>query len=300
MSRTTLSPAILAIVFMGFNAVMAALDTVFVRLVAGEVHALEIAFFRNLFSLAALLLILKPHQRTFDAKGQWPIHSLRAVLKLAALVAYFMAITMLPIALVTAIAFTMPLFVTLGSMLLLREGMRLHRLLALGAGLVGMLVILHPPGIDLGVGVMLALASAVGLAAVALLMKVSSAREEPMRIAWFNLVITVPIALLIALPVWVWPSPIALALMALQGIGGLIAQLSFARAMKLAEASLVITVDFIRLPIAALLGYFLFGESIEAAVLIGGTLIFGAVVYSALREGRRARRDLPHEPPGPP
>jgi len=284
---------LLALLLMAFNATMAALDTVFVRLVAGEVHSLEIAFFRNFFSLVALLVIFRPAQRGFDAKGLWPIHSLRAVIKLAALVAYFMAITMLPIALVTAIAFTMPLFVTLGSMLLLREGMSLHRVMALAAGIVGMLIILQPPGLDLGLGVALALASAIGLAGVALLMKVSAGREEPMRIVWFNLIITVPLAALVALPVWVWPSPAALGFMALQGVGGLLAQLSFARAMKLADASLVISVDFIRLPIAAVLGYLLFGEGIEMWVMVGGAVIFAGVLYSAFWEGRRARSAPP-------
>ena len=283
----------LAFMLMGFNATMSALDTVFVRLVSDDIHPLQIAFFRNLFSLVAILFLLKRAQRNLDANGMWPIHTLRAVIKLAALVAYFTAITMLPIALVTAMAFTMPLFVTLGSMVLLREGVGLHRVLAIAAGLVGMLIILRPPGIEFGVGIALALASAIGLAGVALLMKVSSGREDPLRIVWFNLVVTVPIAALAAIPVWVWPSPAALGLMALQGVGGLFAQLSFARAMKLADASLVISVDFIRLPIAAVLGYFLFSESIELTVLAGGTVIFAGVVYSALWEGRRAKGKIP-------
>lgn len=283
----------LAFVLMGFNAMMSAFDTVFVRLVSDEIHPLQIAFFRNFFSLLAIFFILKQGQRNLNANGLWSIHGTRALLKLGALIAYFMAITMLPIALVTAMAFTMPLFVTLGSMVLLREGVGFHRVLAICAGLVGMLIILQPPGIDFGMGIMLALASAVGLAGVALLMKVSSGREDPLRIVWFNLVATVPIAALIAIPVWVWPSPTALGLMALQGVGGLFAQLSFARAMKLGDASMVISVDFIRLPIAAVLGYFLFSESIELTVLAGGAVIFAGVVYSAFWEGRRARNVIP-------
>ena len=110
---------------------------------------------------------------------------------------------------------------------------------------------------------------------------------------WFNLVITVPLAALIALPVWVWPSPAALGFMALQGVGGLFAQLSFARAMKLADASLVISVDFIRLPIAAVLGYLLFGEPIEVWVMVGGAVIFAGVLASAFWESRRPRGALP-------
>lgn len=285
-----MSPATAAFALMAFNASMAALDTVFVRLVAGEVHALEIAFFRNLFSLVALLFMLKPAERNLDANGLWPIHGARAVLKLAGLIFYFMAITMLPIALVTAVAFTMPLFVTLGSWLILGERLSAHKAAALLAGLLGMLIILQPPGVEFGMGLVFALSSAMALAAVALLMKVTSGQEDPMRIAWYNLLLTVPLALVLALPVWTWPSPIALGLMALQGVGGLFAQISFARAMKLADASLIISVDFIRLPIAAILGLALFHEPVQIWVLLGGTVIFSGVLFSAYRERRRSRQ----------
>ncbi|SFG92928.1 EamA-like transporter family protein [Palleronia marisminoris] len=274
---------------MALNAVMSALDTVFVRLVADEVHPLEIAFFRNLFSLITLFLILPRGERTLNGNGLWPLHGMRAVLKLVAMVTYFLAITMLPLALVTAIAFTMPLFVVLGSVVFLHENLGRHRLIALGAGFVGMLVILRPPGMEIGTGFALAVFSAVAFAGGALLMKVSSGRETPLRIVWCNLLITVPIALLVTMPVWVWPSPQALALMALQGIGGLFAQLSVARAMKLADASMVIPVDFLRLPIAALLGLALFGEPLKLWVLLGGTVIFAGVIYSARAESRLAR-----------
>lgn len=286
-------PLITAFILMALNASMAALDAVFVRLVSGEVHAFQIAFFRNLFSLLALMFILRGPARNFDARGMWPIHGLRAVIKLVALVAYFLAITQLPIAQVTAIAFTMPLFVTLGSLLFLSERISLHRVAALAAGFFGMLVILQPTGLDLGIGIALALASAIGLAAVALLMKVSSAHEDTLRIVWFNLIITVPLAGLLAIPFWVWPSPQALGLMLLQGVGGLLAQLSIARAMKLGDASMIIAADFIRLPVAAGLALLIFGERIELAVLAGGAMIFAGVLFSAWAENRKTRRQTP-------
>lgn len=282
-------PLILAFLLMGLNASMAALDAVFVRLVSGEVHAFQIAFFRNLFSLVALLFILRGQARNFDAKGMWPIHSLRAVIKLLALVAYFLAITQLPIAQVTAIAFTMPLFVMMGSVLFLQERLNFPRIAALLVGLVGMLVILQPSGLHLGLGVALAVGSAIGLATVALLMKVSSSQEDPLRIVWFNLLVTVPLAGVLAIPFWVWPSAEALGFMALQGVGGLLAQLSIARAMKLADASVIIAADFIRLPVAAVLGLLIFSEFIESAVIAGGALIFSGVLFSAWAEHRKAR-----------
>lgn len=138
-------------------------------------------------------------------------------------------------------------------------------------------------------GVAWALTGAIGLAAVALLMKVSAGREDPLRIAWLNLVITVPVALLISLPVWQTPSLFALGLMALQGVGGLLAQLAFARAMKLADASLLVVVDFVRLPLALFFGLTLFDEPVRLATIIGGIVIFVAILLLFHREnGRRA------------
>lgn len=284
-----MNPVHLALSLMAFNGCMAALDAVFVRLVSDHVPLLEIAFFRNLFSLVALMLILPYSEWKLGTSKLWPIHVLRAVIKLLALVAYFTAITMLPIALVTSIAFTMPLFVMLGSVLFLGEPLRTHRVLAIAAGLGGMAIILRPSGVDVGVGMVLALGSALGLAAVALLMKVSSGREEPLRIVWFNLVVTVPVALLLAIPVWQWPDWQTLGLMAMQGGGGLLAQLSFARAMRLADASILISMDFIRLPVAVILALLLFDEPVDLRVLAGGAVIFGGVLMSGWWEGRRDR-----------
>jgi drug/metabolite transporter (DMT)-like permease len=282
-------PAILAgALFMAGNSLVSALDGVIVRLIAGEIHPLGIVFFRNLFSLLAIYAIFPRDKLHSDSYAFLPVHALRAVVKLLALFAGFMAVTQMPLSSATAIAFTMPLFVMLGSVLFLGEKFYGSRVAALVLGFAGVLIVLQPGAEVLDAGVAWALAGAIGLAAVALLMKVSAGREDPLRIAWLNLVITVPVALLIALPVWQTPSFYALGLMAVQGVGGLLAQLAFARAMKLADASLLVVVDFIRLPLALVFGLALFGEPIRSAVVIGATVIFLAILMLFHREGRRA------------
>jgi drug/metabolite transporter (DMT)-like permease len=75
--------------------------------------------------------------------------------------------------------------------------------------------------------------------------------------------------------------------MAVQGAGGLLAQLAFAKAMRLADASLLVAVDFVRLPLAMAFGLALFGEPIEASVVIGGCIILGAVMTLFYRERSR-------------
>lgn len=272
-------PALLVgAMFMALNSLVAVFDSLIVRLVAAEVHPLEIVFFRNFFSLVALAIILPRADRHLRAGGLWPVHIARAMLKIGALVAAFTAVTMLPLSMATAVAFTTPLFVTLGSILVLKEKPRLSRVAALVFGFVGVLIVLRPTQVPIGMGALMALAGAIGLAAVALLLKFSAGRETSLRIVWLNLVVTVPVALLICLPVWSTPSLLAIGLMAVQGIGGLLAQFAFARAMRLADASLLVTIDFIRLPLAAALGFFLFHEMVEPTVLVGGAIVLASIV----------------------
>jgi len=138
----------------------------------------------------------------------------------------FFAISLLPLSVFTAIAFTTPLFAALGAVLFLDEPIRLTRLVALFVGFAGIIVVLRPDSVPLGVGAVLALASAVGFAAVALLLKFTSGRESASRIVWLDLVISAPLGLAMAIPVWSTPSPGQVGLMILQGIGGLAAQLA--------------------------------------------------------------------------
>ncbi len=140
----------------------------------------------------------------------------------------------------------MPLFVALGSVLFLGERFSVARVLSLVAGFAGILIVVRPGAATFQSGAAWALGSAVGLAIVALLMKVSAEREDPLSIALAEPARDGPRGFVMALPFWQTPSLFSLALMALQGIGGLFAQLSFARAMKLADASLLVIVDFIR------------------------------------------------------
>lgn len=289
MSRLTLPAVVAGALLMGMNSLVAAMDGVIVRFVAHEVHPFGIVFFRNLASLAALYLFMRYRGFSPGRSQHFLVHAVRAVIKLLALVAAFIAVTQIPLASATAIAFTMPLFVALGSVLFLGERFSAARGFSLAAGFVGVLIVARPGEETFHPGAVWALASALGLAVVALLMKVSAEREDAFSIAWLNLVVTVPVAFLLALPFWQPPSLFSLFLMTVQGIGGLFAQLSFAKAMKLADASLLVVVDFIRLPIALAAGLFLFDEPIQPDVVFGGAIILGAIALLFHRESRRTR-----------
>jgi drug/metabolite transporter (DMT)-like permease len=281
-------PVVLAAGLMGLSAVVQVLDAVIVRYLTESIHPFEILFLRNLFSLLLLAPLMPAGERAPAGSGLWRAHGARAVLKLAAMTSAFFAISLLPLSVFTAIAFTTPLFATLGAIVCLGEPVRLNRLLALVVGFIGVTVVLRPDAVPIGVGAVLALASAIGFAAVVLLLKFTSSHESASRIVWLNLIISVPLGLVMTIPVWSVPSFLELGLMFLQGVGGLAAQLAVTSAMSRAEASLLAAIDFIRLPLAVVLGFLLFGEPVEAAVLLGGAVIIGSLVLLFSREGRAA------------
>lgn len=282
-------PAVVAgAALMVVNSSVSAMDGVIVRLIAGEVHPLGIVFFRNFFSLIFLAVLLPAAWRVSPpTDGLLWVHVLRAVMKLLALAAAFIAVTRMPLSSATAIAFTTPLFVALGSVLFLGERLYGARVTALVLGFVGVLIVLRQGAVGLDAGAAWALAGAIGLAGVALLMKFSAGREEPLRIVWLNLLVTVPVAFLLSLPVWATPSLYSIGLLALQGAAGLLAQFSLARAMRVADASLLVVVDFIRLPLAMVFGLTLFDEPVQLAVVIGGGIILAAVLLLFHRETGR-------------
>ena len=282
-------PVAIAAAFMMLSALVQVLDSVIVRHLAEDLHPFEILFFRNLFSLLVLAPLMAPSERTLAGKGLWLAHGARAVLKLAAMTSAFFAISLLPLSVFTAIAFTTPLFVTLGAILFLGEPMRPTRLAALFVGFAGIVVVLRPESVPVGAGAMLALAAAIGLAAVVLVLTFTSGRDSASRIVWLNLVISVPLGFAMTIPVWSTPSLLALGLMFLQGAGGLAAQLAVTSAMSRADASLLVVIDFIRLPLSVGLGYVLFGEAVELGVLVGGAIILCSLVSLFSREKHLAR-----------
>lgn len=275
-----------AAALMTFAVSCVAFDTIIVRMISAEIHPLQIAFFRNLFSLVAIMPWMLRLQLGALTSARLPSHVARAAVKLGALICFFYAASMSPLATVTAIAFTSPLFVALGSVVILGEPFRFSRVLALVLGLIGVLVVIRPGIVPFDAGILMAVISAIGLGAVGLLMKYLSSREEAVTVVSLNLLLTVPAALLLALPVWTMPSPANLALMTVQGVLGGLSQLSVSRAMGMADASLLSPIEFLRLPLVVVLAWLLFQEVSDLWTLVGGAVIFSSSLILVFGEWR--------------
>ena len=272
---------------MAFAVSCVAVDTMLIRVVSREIHPFEIAFFRNLFSVAAVLPFLIRTGWGGLRTPRLPLHIARAALKLFALVCFFFAISQSPMAMVTAIAFSSPLFIALGSMAFLGEPWRRMRLMGLAVGFAGVLIVIRPGLAPMDASIVFAMLSALGLGGVGLLMKYVSVREAPHSVVALNVLLTIPIAAILMIPVWATPSPAMLGLMVVQGLIGGVSQLCVSRAMSMADASIISPIEFLRLPLVVVLAWFLFQEPTDVWTLAGGTIIFAATLATVLNERRR-------------
>jgi drug/metabolite transporter (DMT)-like permease len=279
-------PFAVAIALMVTAAAFNAVDTLLVRVISTEMSAFSIGFFRSAFGLLFVApwiyrrraLILSTHYR-------W-MHVARAGLKVLALAAFFYAISRTNLTQVTAIAFTTPIFVTIGAYLLLGERLGTVRVVSVLMGFVGVLLIVRPGYGGLDPYLLFALAAVVLTAVIQLLLKAMAGNDSTEALVVWNLVMMVPLALVPALFFWTTPSPLMLGLLAVQGALGALAMTAITRAVALVDISAVAPFDFLRLPLVALGAYYLFGQSADLGTWIGAAVIFLAGILAGRRPGQ--------------
>ncbi len=259
-----------------------------IRHVSADIHPFEIAFFRALFGLILMAPWFLRLGVASVRSRRVGMHVCRALFMLGAAMAWFTAISLMPIAEVTALTFTTPLFASLGAALFLAEKVGLRRAVAIGVGFAGAMIILRPGVEALTMPAMAALASAVFGAVGMLIVKSLSRSESPATIVIYVGLLLTPLSLVPALFVWTTPSLETLAWLAALGLVANLGHMPFARAMASADATAILPFDFLKLFFSATMGYLLFAEVPDVWTWIGATVIFGAVLYTARRESKAA------------
>ncbi len=261
-----------------------------IRYAAHDLHAFEIAFFRNLFGLLfALPLLLRTGTHILRTK-RLNLYLVRCVIGLCAMLTGFWSLVHMPLAEAIALSYTTPLFVTIGAVLVLGEVVRIRRWSAVCIGFLGALVILRPGVEQVSYAAMIALASAALSASAAISIKFLSRTESPDAIVIYMVLIMTPMSLLPALPVWTWPHGATWAWLALTGLLGTAGHVLLTRAYKLGDVSALQPINFLQLPIVASLAWWLFNERVDRYTLIGAAIIFSSTLYIAHREAVLARR----------
>lgn len=252
-------------------------------------HPLQIAFFRFLAALILMLPLLAWRGMSLLRSNAPELYAIRATISLFSMTAWFYAISLIPLGELTAIGFLSPLFGTLAAIVILGEKVRMRRWTALIVGFIGAMIMLRPGSAPIGLGQYLALFSALTGGVMAVLLKQLAGRDDPDKIVFLTTLIMTPISLVPALFVWRWPTLELLPIMIVVGLTGVFGHLCLARAFRAADASLVLTLEFSRLPFTVVLGYLLFAEIIDVWTWVGAAIIFASAVYIARREARLRR-----------
>jgi drug/metabolite transporter (DMT)-like permease len=159
------------------------------------------------------------------------------------------------------------------------------RALAVAVGFVGVLVILRPGIAVMSPAALAVLASAAAYAASHVFTKRLSGTETPLTILFYMTIIQLPLGLVPALPDWVWPSAAMWPWVLVVALTALSAHYCLARAFRLADATVVVPMDFLRLPLIAVLGLVLYGEALKIWIVLGAGMILLAA-WLNLRSAR--------------
>lgn len=262
-----------------------------VRFIGQELHPFEIAFWRLAAGACLMAPVVLANGGIAVLKTRRPgMHLLRNALQAIDMLAWFLAVTLIPLAEATALTFTAPLFATLLAVLLLGERIRWRRVAALLAGFAGVLVAVRPGFVAVDTGSLLVLFSTLFWAATMIVVKSLTRTESSLTITAYMTLLMMPMALIAALPFWQGPTWEQLGWCVVMGFFGTIGHLAFAQAFKLADIGATLPLDYLRLVWATLLGFVLFAELPAVWYLIGGTIIFASATYISIREARLARR----------
>ncbi len=249
------------------------------RAVSHALDTFEIMTYRSLVGIVVLWVIL-------TLNGQWRqvtrrslgTHVIRNAAHFTGQNLWFYAVTAIPLAQVFALEFTSPIWVVLLSPLILGEPLTRLRLMSVLAGFMGILIVARPSPDTISPGLIAAASSAVFFALSVMYTRLLTRTETVLCIMFWLTLMQAVFGIIFS--AWdgdiVAPSAQTLPWLVLIGLAGLLAHYCLTSALAIAPATVVVPIDFVRLPTIAIVGMLLYGEALDAWVFVGAAVIFAA------------------------
>ncbi|MEL6424093.1 MAG: DMT family transporter [Pseudomonadota bacterium] len=255
-----------------------------------ELDTFELMFFRSLIGIVVVSLAIALFGSRRDlSTDRMGLHVGRNIAHFTGQNLWFFAISLAPLAQVISLEFTSPLWVALMAPLLLGERLTLLRLIAIGLGIAGIVIVADPGRLELTPGVVAAALSAIAFALTTIATKRLTRTTSTLNILFWLTIMQALFGLVtagydgeIALP----SREMLLPVLAVS-LAGLSAHFCLTQAMQIAPASVVAPLDFLRLPLIAVVGLVLYNEPLEQAVFLGGAIIIVANLINLRADGRR-------------
>jgi drug/metabolite transporter (DMT)-like permease len=264
------------------------------RELSTQLNTFQILFFRSLIGLSVVSLLL-----TMSGWGQirTRVLGLQIVRNLAHFggqFGWFYGLAFIPLAEVFAIEFTGPIWTAFWAALLLGERLTRPRLITILLGMVGLVIILRPGLQGVHPAAFAVLASAVGFALAHTLTRRLAQNDTPLCILFYMTLIQLPLGLIPSLTNWVTPTVALWPWLLLVGFGALTAHYCVTRALLLADVTVVMPMDFLRLPLIAIVGTLFYQEAFDPLVLLGAAVMLLGNWINLSAESRRLRATAEH------
>ncbi len=245
------------------------------REIYSELNTFQLMFYRSIVGLVFVCIALAVRSdfstvRTTKLK----LHAVRNLFHFAGQNLWFYGVAVIPLAQLVALEFTMPIWVAVLAPVFLAEAFTRWRILAAFFGFCGVLIVARPGVVEIQAGHLAGLFAAVGFAGNLLVTKRLSDTDSTLCILFWMTAFQIVFGLVCSIPFgFVFPSGSILHLVFWVGIAGIVAHFCLTSALANAPASVVSPMEFLRLPIIAVVGMLLYGEPLELAVFAGGVLI---------------------------
>ena len=239
-----------------------------------ELNVFQIMEVRTILGFFMLYPLIRLNGGFAAMKTSRPLqHIARNLVHYAAQLGWFFALTLIPLAQVVSIEFTMPIWTAILAASFLGERMTVWKIAAIVLGVVGVIVIVRPATGEINPGQMIALGAAVGFGISIAMMKSLTRTETTLTIIFWMQVIQAAAGFIPALYVWIWPSAHAWGWMVVIAFCGTFSHYCMARAMLYADATVVVPMDFLRVPLTAAAGWLLYSERLDMFSVLGAALI---------------------------
>jgi drug/metabolite transporter (DMT)-like permease len=239
-----------------------------------ELNVFQVMEIRSVLGLVILYPLVRSSGGFAAMKTLRPLqHVGRNLVHYGAQLGWFYALTLIPLGQVVSIEFTMPIWTAILAASFLGEHMSAGKVAAIVLGLIGVIVIVRPETGAINPGQLIALAAAVGFGISVAMMKSLTRTEKTLAIIFWMLVIQSAAGFFPALYVWRWPSPAVLGWTAVIAFCGTFSHYCMARAMLHADATVVLPMDFLRVPLTALAGWLIYSERLDMLTVLGAALI---------------------------
>lgn len=260
------------------------------RELSAEISLFEVLFLRSVFCLTVLSLIIWRLRAKPWRTQHLNLHLLRNTVHYGASYCWFIGIVWIPLAEVFSIEFTAPIWTAILAALFLREPLTRTRIVAIGLGFLGIMVILRPGLAVVHPAALAVLASAVGYATTYVITKRLTGDDGPLVILFYMNLVQLLIGLVPTALTWVTPSVQLWPWVLVVGVSGLASHYCVTQAMRLADATVVAPLDFLRLPLIAVVGYLLYAEPLSGFVLAGALLVISGNMVNVMAERRKQQQ----------